>query len=104
MTTAYAPSPTSAASVPPGRFPWDLVPIVVFILSTLAALGVMFLVPEASKLALLLPIAVVMGLVMIVRPELALLLSVAYVPFESNQFVPVALPGGLTISKLLGFV
>ncbi len=104
MTTAYAPSQISAPSVPPGRFPWDLVPIVVFILSTLAALGVMFLVPEASKLALLLPIAVVMGLVMIVRPELALLLSVAYVPFESNQFVPVALPGGLTISKLLGFV
>jgi O-antigen ligase len=110
MTTASLPSQrlTSAASTPTlppsGRFPWHLVPIVVFILATLAAIGVMLLVPEASQFALLLPIALVMGLVMVVRPELALLLSIAYIPFESDLFRPVSLPGGLTISKLLGFV
>lgn len=109
MTTAYAPSQLTTSglppdSLPPGRFPWQLAPIIVFILAILAALGVILLVPEASQLALLLPIAVVMGLVMVVRPELALLLSVAYIPFESDLFTPVPLPGGLTISKLLGFV
>jgi O-antigen ligase len=107
MTTASLPSKLTTPSPtlpPPNRFPWHLMPIVVFILATLAAIGVMLLVPAASQLALLLPIALVMGLVMVVRPELALLLSIAYVPFESSAFKPVSLPGDLTISKLLGFV
>jgi O-antigen ligase len=107
MTTASFPSQLSTPepAIPPAnRFPWHLAPIVVFILATLAAIGVMLLVPEASQLALLIPIALVMGLVMVVRPEFALLLSIAYIPFESDLFRPVSLPGGLTISKLLGFV
>ncbi len=104
MTTAYAPSQVSVPQTPPSRFPWHLLPIAVFILATMAALFVIVYVPEVSRLALLLPIALVMGLVMVVRPELALLLSVAYIPFESDLFTLVSLPGGLTVSKLLGIV
>ncbi len=111
MTSISLPSqvstPSPTPTLPPtntNRFFWQLVPIILFILATIAAIGIMLLVPEASQLALLIPIALVMGLIMIVRPELALIFSVAYIPFESNAFNPLSLPGDLSISKLLGFV
>lgn len=88
---------------PDWQIPWNLLPLVVFTLSLMAAAGLMVFAPNMARIAVLIPAVVVLGLVMIVRPELALILSVAYTPFESSQFQPFALPGGLTISKLLGF-
>ncbi|MBC8171413.1 MAG: O-antigen ligase family protein, partial [Anaerolineae bacterium] len=68
----------------------------------LATAAILIYAPDSAKLALLLPVGVVLLLVMAVRPELVLIISIAYTPFESEAFKPLALPGGLSISKLLG--
>jgi O-antigen ligase len=87
---------------PGWQFPWEMLPMLVFTIALSVAAATMIFAPDSAKMAILLPVAVVIGLTMLVRPELALIFSVAYTPFESNEFRPIALPGGLTISKILG--
>ncbi len=57
-----------------------------------------------SVLILLVPIALVLVLAMFVRPEWALIATVAYIPFESSQFRPLPLPSTLSVVKILGFL
>lgn len=82
---------------------WGLLPVIALALAVLASLGFGLLFPEYMSLALVMPVAIIGGMVMLVRPEVALILTVAYIPFESDQFQPISLPGGLSIAKLLGF-
>jgi O-antigen ligase len=46
----------------------------------------------------------VAGLFLLVRPEWALIITIAYIPFESNQFRPIPLPDQLSVVKILGLV
>lgn len=107
MTTAEITSVPNVGSPrfpgPRWQIPWEMVPVIVFTIALVASVGAMIFVPDSAKFAILLPAVVVLGLVAIVRPELALIASIAYTPFESNEFVPIALPAGLTVSKLLGY-
>jgi O-antigen ligase len=88
---------------PKWQIPWEMLPMIVFTVALAAAVGATIFVPDSAKFAILIPAVVVLGLTAIVRPELALIASVAYTPFESNEFRPIQLPAGLTISKILGY-
>ena len=83
---------------------WNLLPILIVAIAVMGSIAVGLLFPEYMSMAAMLPVVVIGGLVMIVRPELALIITVAYIPFESDQFNPIPLPGGLSISKVLGFL
>ncbi|HEX2622142.1 MAG TPA: O-antigen ligase family protein [Phototrophicaceae bacterium] len=82
--------------------PWDILPIGLFFLSLIATAVIVIFAPDSAKLALLIPVGLVMGLTVVVRPELALIMSIAYTPFESEEFKPLTLPGGLSVAKILG--
>jgi O-antigen ligase len=58
--------------------------------------------PEYAQFLLMAPFALILGLVMLVRPEVAMFLTVVYIPFDNWQMIN--LPGGLSISKMLGLV
>lgn len=81
---------------------WRNAFLVFLLLTILASIAINFLFPDFALMATALPLIGIVGLVMVVRPEYALLLSIAYVPFESNAFNPIHLPGGLSISKIVG--
>lgn len=83
--------------------PWEWLPIALFMLSLLATALIIVFAPDSAKLALMVPVALVLLLTMAVRPELILVISIAYTPFESEAFKPIALPGGLSVAKILGF-
>jgi O-antigen ligase len=77
------------------------------VLATLAALGILAgaqFVPGFLALVLLAIVGGAIGLATLVRPELALLITVAYIPFGSPKFTPIPLPGDLTLTKVLGSV
>ncbi len=81
---------------------WKNAVLVFLALTILLSIAVNFLFPQYTLFAAALPFIGIAGLVMIVRPQYALLLSIAYVPFESSAFNPISLPGGLSISKIIG--
>lgn len=82
---------------------WKRLPILFLGLVTLVCFVLYWLVPDnLQTLVLLLPAVIAFGFIVLVRPEIAMYLSIAYVPFESPDFVIVALPAGLSVSKILG--
>lgn len=83
---------------------WSLLPVALVALLVLVSIGFGLLFPEFMMFAAVLPVAAIGGLMMLVKPELAMIITVAYIPFESDQFNPIPLPGGLSVAKLLGFL
>lgn len=83
---------------------WDMVPMVLLLLAMLAGVTGAVMFPDYGPLLLLLPLAVILALVVVVRPELAVIPVVAYPPFESDIFNQLYIPGGLSIGKLSGAV
>ncbi|MBI5961160.1 MAG: O-antigen ligase family protein [Chloroflexi bacterium] len=84
-------------------FFWKALPALILVIAMLTAGVVLPFVPrEYAPVVILIPLILAAGVVIMIRPELAMYLSIAYVPFESSLFHPIDLPGSLTVSKLLG--
>lgn len=82
---------------------WVVAPVLIFAVLMFAASIAAALVPnDYAVLVLLMPVFVVGSVVVLLRPELALYISILYIPFESSQLQELALPGALTPSKLIG--
>ena len=78
--------------------------LLLFIVSGTLAIGAFggVLFPDYAQFLVIAPVALVLGLVMLVRPEVAMLITVIYIPFDNWDVF--ALPGGLSISKVLGLL
>ncbi|MBC8100577.1 MAG: O-antigen ligase family protein [Armatimonadetes bacterium] len=90
---------------PPQRgqnFPWYLVPAGLVVMGCIAAVGVAVALPSYAIVAPLIPVAVILLMLLFVRPEIAVILSVAYVPFESDKFILNTALGAFGPSKILG--
>ena len=59
---------------------------------------------EFTLLALFGPLMVAVGIVLVVRPQILLVLTVIYIPLEQSTFFDSILPSSLTVPKLLGFL
>ena len=71
-------------------------------MSFIAFMASMFVPEEYFILALLAPIGGIVGIILVVRPQLLLIIIVAYFPLEGGTWFDPYLPGGLTIPKILG--
>jgi len=78
--------------------------LLLFIVSGTLAIGAFggVLFPDYAQFLVIAPVALVLGLVMLVRPEVAMLVTVIYIPFDNWDVF--ALPGDLSVSKVLGLL
>jgi O-antigen ligase len=84
---------------------WYRLPIALLILGVASAVIVAVLVPaEYRSLVLLAPVVVVFGLVFLVRPDLALVLTIVITPLETSVVFDTVFPPELSLSKTLGFL
>jgi len=68
----------------------------------LGLLGYLLAPSEFALLALVLPLGLVVGIVLLMHPEILLVMIVILIPFESAPIWDELLPAGLTMPKILG--
>ncbi|GAB4443967.1 MAG: hypothetical protein Kow00120_13560 [Anaerolineae bacterium] len=84
---------------------WSVLPILLGVALVAAAWIASPLLPEQyASLAVVAPFAVILALAMAVKPEIALWVTVFYIPFESDEFRPLDLPESLSVVKILGLI